>query len=52
MILLCSCKHEAQDKLHGKGQRVHNLARKALSGRGGWRCTVCLKVKPLLKKKE
>lgn len=36
-VLLCDCKHPAQDKLHGAGKRVHNLANKS----GKWRCTVC-----------
>lgn len=35
MIIKCNCKHEAQDKLHGAGNRVHN------SGKGIYRCTVC-----------
>ena len=44
MIKKCGCVHAHQDKLHGKGKRVHN----ALSGRGresGHRCTVCKDVK-------
>ena len=36
MILKCSCKNEHQDKLHGKGRRVHNKTAK-----GSYRCTVC-----------
>lgn len=52
MILPCSCNNEGQDRLHGKGWRVHNFARMAFNGQGGWRCTVCGKIKPLLKKKE
>ncbi len=45
-ILPCSCEHkgpglvENQDKLYGKGNRVHNQAVK-----GDWRCTVCGKEK-------
>lgn len=35
MILLCSCKHEYQDKLYGANHRVHNQCAK------GHRCTVC-----------
>lgn len=47
MILPCDCKHDAQDKLHGKGKRVHN--RMAIKTHGGEeaRCTVCQKVKPV-----
>lgn len=37
MIMLCTCKHEYQDKLYGKGKRVFNLCKKGISGR----CTVC-----------
>lgn len=47
-ILACSCSHDGQDKLHGKGQRVHNLCRK--DGKAtGWRCTVCTSVKSTTK---
>ena len=35
--LPCSCKHEFQDKAHGKGVRVHNPTMKA----GVYRCAVC-----------
>ena len=35
----CNCKHESQDILHGKSQRVHNKCSK------GHRCTVCGNVK-------
>ena len=36
MILNCKCEHEYQDRVHGKGKRVHNL-----TARGLGRCTVC-----------
>ena len=36
MILNCTCEHESQDKIHGKGRRVHNL-----TGKYRHRCTVC-----------
>ena len=46
MIRSCACIHLGQDKLHGKGMRVHNRTRK-VDGQerpdGGWRCIVCLK---------
>jgi hypothetical protein len=42
MVLPCTCQHAAQDQFHGKGNRVHNWAKK----NGGWRCTVCKSVKP------
>lgn len=35
VVKQCSCKHEEQDKLHGKGMRVHNVTTK------GYKCTVC-----------
>lgn len=37
MIKSCNCEHQAQDKLYGKGQRLHNV------GKAGkeTRCTVC-----------
>ena len=45
MIKQCDCKHEFQDKIYGKGNRVHNLARNENNKAGGYRCTVCKKVK-------
>ena len=39
-IMACSCKHEYQDQIHGKGMRVHNPASKKPVGIT-WRCTVC-----------
>ena len=46
MIATCTCKHTAQDELHGAGQRVFNWARKAGgSDTGAWRCTVCKALK-------
>jgi hypothetical protein len=42
----CGCRHEFQDKEHGVGIRVHNLAKKAHNGMPGYRCTVCKSVKP------
>ena len=35
MILPCTCTHEAQDKIHGKGRRVWNV------GKTHRKCTVC-----------
>ena len=48
-ILECNCMHEYQDERYGKGQRVHNYARKGLGGDNnpGWRCTACGRVKPV-----
>lgn len=46
MIAKCVCDHAGQDKLHGKQNRVHNWAVNENSKSGGWRCTVCEKVKP------
>ncbi len=45
-IKACDCKHEYQDKIYGKNCRVHNWARNENNKSGGWRCTVCKKVKP------
>jgi len=36
LIKKCSCKHEGQDKIHGKDNRVHNPKAK-----DEVRCTVC-----------
>ena len=33
----CTCKHDAQDKMYGKGNRVYNLLGETTKGR----CTVC-----------
>lgn len=38
-VKVCKCKHEGQDQLHGKQQRVHNPTAKGL------KCTVCGDVK-------
>lgn len=37
MIEKCSCKHDSQDALHGKGRRVFNPTKSS----GKIRCTVC-----------
>jgi len=40
-IQKCSCEHEMQDKMYGKGNRVKN---QTVKGNGTiYRCTVCLK---------
>lgn len=39
-ILACSCVHDYQDKVYGKGHRVHNLTKS-----NTWRCSVCDKDK-------
>lgn len=36
MIKPCKCKHTYQDEVHGKGMRVHTIARDETE-----RCTVC-----------
>lgn len=43
MILVCDCKHEAQDMYHGRNRRVHNITKTTA------RCTVCGKEKGLSK---
>ena len=40
MIKKCDCENEYQDKVYGKGNRVHNLTKA-----GSYRCTICTKVK-------
>lgn len=46
IIQLCSCKHEGQDNLHGKGNRVKNsLANAGKDSGPKYRCTVCGTVK-------
>jgi len=39
-ILPCTCDCPAQDKIYGKGKRVHNKCKN-----GEWRCTCCQKEK-------
>lgn len=46
-ILSCQCRHAYQDEKYGVFNRVHNYARKAFSGAGGWRCTVCLNIRQI-----
>jgi len=42
MIKKCSCKHEYQDKIYGKGYRVFNEKTEGPSRKHkGYRCTVC-----------
>jgi len=36
-ILPCTCEHEYQDTVYGKGMRVHNFGVTDKI----WRCTVC-----------
>lgn len=40
MIKKCKCKHTAQDKLHGQGNRVFNESIEK-DGRRIYKCTVC-----------
>lgn len=40
-IKSCSCSHNGQDKLHGKGRRVHNQLQTPKDKKPEWRCTVC-----------
>lgn len=39
IILPCACNHLAQDKMYGRGNRVHNISAQ------GYRCTVCRTIK-------
>ena len=36
-VIKCNCNHDYQDKVYGKGMRVHNYAEKAET----YKCTVC-----------
>lgn len=45
-VLTCTCKHEGQDKIHGKGNRVFNPKQlKANAQSVDVTCTVCGSVK-------
>lgn len=44
IIQPCSCAHEFQDKVYGKGKRVFNVMQKTKEKK--CRCTVCLSEKP------
>lgn len=37
----CDCTHEEQDKIYGKGMRLHNPGGKASDYGKKWYCTVC-----------
>lgn len=50
MIATCTCSHEEQDKLYGKGRRVFNPM--GLKGKSGGRCTVCKREDASLISKE
>lgn len=39
--MLCSCKHEFQDRTYGPGRRVHNKAKSKAKSLVDWVCTVC-----------
>jgi hypothetical protein len=41
-ILRCDCHHEYQDKIYGKGMRLHTP--KEEPEKNGYRCTVCGKI--------
>lgn len=46
-VSTCSCNHEVQDSLYGKGKRLFNLATKKGAKMRNFRCTVCLKEKDI-----
>lgn len=35
-VLKCNCPHEMQDRIHGRGMRLHNPCKE-----NEYRCTVC-----------
>ena len=39
-VLRCECRHDSQDRIYGKGKRLHNLLNNPKSDKR-WRCTVC-----------
>jgi hypothetical protein len=41
MIRFCGCKHEAQDRMYGPQQRVHNKCGSGKASKGKITCTVC-----------
>lgn len=47
MIKKCTYEHKDQDKMHGRGNRVHNPTTKDKRGEQVvyWRCTVCKDMK-------
>jgi hypothetical protein len=47
----CFCEHGYQDGVYGKHMRLHNFTIKH-SSVGGWRCTVCTKVKDVSSKER
>lgn len=40
-IMKCSCQHEFQDQMYGKGMRVWNPTGKGSNQGDGYVCTVC-----------
>lgn len=45
----CTCRSEQQDKIYGKGIRLHNYCKNTVAKEDmkGLRCTVCAKVKDI-----
>jgi len=41
VIRKCDCVHPSQDKLHGKGMRVHNPFKMKDGKTLNYRCTIC-----------
>jgi len=37
----CTCDHEYQDRLYGKGMRLHTTCKTGSPGGAAYRCTVC-----------
>lgn len=46
-ISTCSCFHEVQDSIYGKGKRLFNIATKKGAKPKNFRCTVCKKEKDI-----
>ena len=45
-IMECTCNHDSQDKMYGKGRRVHNVAPGSDQKKTNrFRCTVCSSIK-------
>lgn len=40
----CTCQHDRQDSINGKGIRIFNMTKPTPGSNQSFRCTVCLKV--------
>lgn len=40
-VMKCSCEHQGQDRMYGKGNRLFNVTIKGKQGPEVYRCTIC-----------